>query len=165
MRFMPTESEVKMLRQYERERRPMDGVTDEDRFMMLFSKIERLPQRMTIMAFMGNFSDSLQMLTPVSWKEKGGIISTLLILISTKINLKCIYTFVCLLLLFSLQQLHAIIAASVSIKSSQKLKKILEVSQYNCNVTVSCRFKALFVINYMISLISDHFGPWELHEQ
>ncbi len=70
MRFMPTESEVKMLRQYERERRPMDGVTDEDRFMMLFSKIERLPQRMTIMAFMGNFSDSLQMLTPVSWKEK-----------------------------------------------------------------------------------------------
>lgn len=70
MRFMPTESEVKMLRQYERERRPMDGVTDEDRFMMLFSKIERLPQRMTIMAFMGNFNDSLQMLTPVRWKEK-----------------------------------------------------------------------------------------------
>ncbi len=53
MRFMPTESEVKMLRQYERERRPMDGVTDEDRFMMLFSKIERLPQRMTIMALHG----------------------------------------------------------------------------------------------------------------
>uniref|UniRef100_A0A9J8CZD0 Formin-like 2b n=2 Tax=Cyprinus carpio TaxID=7962 RepID=A0A9J8CZD0_CYPCA len=88
MRFMPTESEVKVLRQYERERRPMDGVTDEDRFMMLFSKIERLPQRMTIMAFMGNFSDSVQMLTP---------------------------------------QLHAMIAASVSIKSSQKLKKILEI--------------------------------------
>lgn len=88
MRFMPTESEVKVLRQYERERRPMDGLTDEDRFMMLFSKIERLPQRMTIMAFMGNFTDSLQMLTP---------------------------------------QLHAIIAASVSIKSSQKLKKILEI--------------------------------------
>ncbi|KAA0713216.1 Formin-like protein 3 [Triplophysa tibetana] len=88
MRFMPTESEVKVLRQYERERRPMDGLTVEDRFMMIFSKIERLPQRMTIMAFMGNFSDSMLMLTP---------------------------------------QLHAIIAASVSIKSSQKLKKILEI--------------------------------------
>lgn len=62
---MPTESEVKMLRQYERERRPLAELTDEDRFMMMFSKIERLPQRMTIMAFMGNFSDSLQMLTPV----------------------------------------------------------------------------------------------------
>lgn len=65
MRFMPTEAEVKMLRQYERERRPLAELTDEDRFMMMFSKIERLPQRMTIMAFMGNFSDSLQMLTPV----------------------------------------------------------------------------------------------------
>lgn len=65
MRFMPTEAEVKTLRQYERERRPLSDLTDEDRFMMMFSKIERLPQRMTIMAFMGNFSDSLQMLTPV----------------------------------------------------------------------------------------------------
>ncbi|KAJ4918914.1 hypothetical protein JOQ06_003373 [Pogonophryne albipinna] len=43
---------------------------------------------MTILTFMGNFSENLQMLTP---------------------------------------QLHAIIAASVSIKSSQKLKKILEI--------------------------------------
>lgn len=65
MRFLPTEAEVKTLRQYERERRPLVELTDEDRFMMMFSKIERLPQRMTIMAFMGNFSDSLQMLTPV----------------------------------------------------------------------------------------------------
>lgn len=65
MRFMPTETEVKTLRQYERERRPLAELTDEDRFMMMFSKIERLPQRMTIMAFMGNYSDSLQMLTPV----------------------------------------------------------------------------------------------------
>ncbi|RVE55365.1 hypothetical protein OJAV_G00237080 [Oryzias javanicus] len=52
--------------------------------MMQFSRIERLSQRMTIMTFMGNFADNVQMLTP---------------------------------------QLHAIIAASVSIKSSQKLKK------------------------------------------
>lgn len=65
MRFLPTEAEVKTLRQYERERRPVVELTDEDRFMMMFSKIERLPQRMTIMAFMGNFTDSLQMLTPV----------------------------------------------------------------------------------------------------
>lgn len=73
MRFMPTESEVKVLRQYERERRPLAELTDEDRFMMLFSKIERLPQRMTIMAFMGNFSDSAQMLTPVRtvWSDQG----------------------------------------------------------------------------------------------
>ncbi|XP_032759179.1 formin-like protein 2 isoform X1 [Rattus rattus] len=88
MRFLPTENEVKVLRLYERERKPLENLSDEDRFMMQFSKIERLMQKMTIMAFIGNFTESIQMLTP---------------------------------------QLHAIIAASVSIKSSQKLKKILEI--------------------------------------
>ncbi|KAJ8392687.1 hypothetical protein AAFF_G00073610 [Aldrovandia affinis] len=88
MRFLPTENEVKVMRQYERERKPLESLTDEDRFMMQFSKIERLMQKMTIMAFVGNFAESVVMLTP---------------------------------------QLHAIIAASVSIKSSQKLKKILEI--------------------------------------
>ncbi|XP_075897750.1 formin-like protein 2 [Nelusetta ayraudi] len=88
MRFLPTEAEMKMLRQYERDRKPLEKLSDEDRFMMQFSRIERLNQRMNIMTFMGNFSDNVQMLTP---------------------------------------QLHAMIAASVSIKSSQKLKKILEI--------------------------------------
>ncbi|KFO90360.1 Formin-like 3, partial [Buceros rhinoceros silvestris] len=88
MRSLPTENEVKVLRLYERERKPIENLSDEDRFMMQFSKIERLMQKMTIMAFIGNFAESIQMLTP---------------------------------------QLHAIIAASVSIKSSQKLKKILEI--------------------------------------
>ncbi|KAK2857271.1 hypothetical protein Q5P01_006006 [Channa striata] len=88
MRFLPTEAEVKLLRQYERDRKPLEALSDEDRFMMQFSRIERLSQRMSIMTFMGNFSDNMQMLTP---------------------------------------QLHAIIAASVSIKSSLKLKKILEI--------------------------------------
>uniref|UniRef100_A0A673CUT5 Formin-like 2a n=1 Tax=Sphaeramia orbicularis TaxID=375764 RepID=A0A673CUT5_9TELE len=88
MRFQPTENEIKVLRQFEKERKPLESLTDEDRFMMQFSKIERLMQKMTIMAFIGNFSESIQMLTP---------------------------------------QLHAVIAASVSIKSSQKLKKILEI--------------------------------------
>uniref|UniRef100_A0A6Q2X400 Formin-like 2b n=1 Tax=Esox lucius TaxID=8010 RepID=A0A6Q2X400_ESOLU len=88
MRFIPTEGEVKMLRQYERDRKPVEALSDEDRFMLQFSRIERLTQRMSIITFMGNFQDNIQMLTP---------------------------------------QLHAIIAASVSIKSSQKLKKILEI--------------------------------------
>ncbi|KAG8000707.1 Formin-like protein 3, partial [Nibea albiflora] len=88
MRFQPTENEIKVLRQFEKERKPLESLTDEDRFMMQFSKIERLMQKMTIMAFIGNFTESVQMLTP---------------------------------------QLHAVIAASVSIKSSQKLKKILEI--------------------------------------
>lgn len=88
MRFLPTEAEVKLLRQYERERQPLEELAAEDRFMLLFSKVERLTQRMAGMAFLGNFQDNLQMLTP---------------------------------------QLNAIIAASASVKSSQKLKQMLEV--------------------------------------
>ncbi|XP_065515620.1 formin-like protein 3 isoform X6 [Lathamus discolor] len=88
MRFLPTEAEAKALRQYERERKPLEELADEDRFMLHFSKVERLPQRMAIMAFLGNFADNLQMLTP---------------------------------------QLNAIIAASASVKSSQKLKHMLEI--------------------------------------
>uniref|UniRef100_A0A8V1A2Z0 Formin-like protein 3 n=1 Tax=Gallus gallus TaxID=9031 RepID=A0A8V1A2Z0_CHICK len=87
MRFVPTEAEVKALRQYERERKPLEELSAEDRFMLHFSKVERLPQRMAIMAFLGNFADNLQMLT----------------------------------------KLNAIIAASASVKSSQKLKQMLEI--------------------------------------
>lgn len=65
MRFQPTENEIKTLRQFEKERKPVESLTDEDRFMMQFSKIERLMQKMTIMAFIGNFVESVQMLTPV----------------------------------------------------------------------------------------------------
>ncbi|NXI45828.1 FMNL3 protein, partial [Galbula dea] len=64
VRFLPTEAEVKALRQYERERKPLEELADEDRFMLQFSKVERLPQRMAIMTFLGNFSENLQMLTP-----------------------------------------------------------------------------------------------------
>ncbi|XP_017401261.1 formin-like protein 3 isoform X4 [Cebus imitator] len=65
MRFLPTEAEVKLLRQYERERQPLEELAAEDRFMLLFSKVERLTQRMAGMAFLGNFQDNLQMLTPI----------------------------------------------------------------------------------------------------
>lgn len=70
MRFQPTENEIKILRQFEKERKPLESLTDEDRFMMQFSKIERLMQKMTIMAFIGNFCESIQMLTPVSLATK-----------------------------------------------------------------------------------------------
>ncbi|MFT7801070.1 formin-like protein 3 isoform X1 [Arapaima gigas] len=88
MRFLPTEAENKLLRQYERDWRPLEQLSEEDRFMLHFSKIERLTQRMTIMAFVGNFADNVNMLTP---------------------------------------QLNAIIAASASVKSSSKLKRMLEI--------------------------------------
>uniref|UniRef100_A0A8C8EKH4 Formin-like 1a n=1 Tax=Oncorhynchus tshawytscha TaxID=74940 RepID=A0A8C8EKH4_ONCTS len=87
-RFIPSEYEVKLIQNYERDGRPLDELPEEDRFMVRFGKIPRLPQRISTLTFMGNFPESIQLIQP---------------------------------------QLNAIIAASMSIKSSSKLKKILEI--------------------------------------
>ncbi|XP_061087308.1 formin-like protein 1 isoform X2 [Conger conger] len=87
-RFIPSEYELKLIQNYERDGRPLDELSEEDRFMMRFGKIPRLTQRISTLTFMGNFPDSVQLLQP---------------------------------------QLNSIIAASMSIKSSSKLKKILEI--------------------------------------
>uniref|UniRef100_A0A3B4AMM7 Uncharacterized protein n=1 Tax=Periophthalmus magnuspinnatus TaxID=409849 RepID=A0A3B4AMM7_9GOBI len=87
-RFIPTEYEMKLIHNYECEGRPLDELSEEDRFMVRFGKIPRLAQRISTLTFMGNFTDSVQLIQP---------------------------------------QIDAIIAASMSIKSSAKLKKILEI--------------------------------------
>lgn len=87
-RFIPTEYEMKLIHNYECEGRPLDELSEEDRFMVRFSKIPRLAQRISTLTFMGNFTDSVQLIQP---------------------------------------QLDAIIAASMSIKSSTKLKRLLEI--------------------------------------
>ncbi|KAM4524350.1 formin-like protein 1 isoform 2-T2 [Odontesthes bonariensis] len=87
-RFIPSEYEMKLIQNYEAEGRPLDELSEEDRFMVRFSRIPRLSQRISTLTFMGNFPESVQLVQP---------------------------------------QLNAIIAASMSIKSSSKLKKILEI--------------------------------------
>lgn len=87
-RFIPTEYEMRLIGSYEGEGRPLDELSEEDRFMVRFSKIPRLPQHISTLTFMGNFPDSVQLMQP---------------------------------------QLDAVIAASMSVKSSSKLKKILEI--------------------------------------
>uniref|UniRef100_A0A7M4DUV3 Formin like 1 n=1 Tax=Crocodylus porosus TaxID=8502 RepID=A0A7M4DUV3_CROPO len=87
-RFLPTEYELLQIRKYEKEQRPLDELSDEDQFMIRFSKLPRLAERMNIMTFLGNFNDTAQRLMP---------------------------------------QLHSIIAGSMSIKSSTKLRNILEI--------------------------------------
>ncbi|XP_028931953.1 formin-like protein 1 [Ornithorhynchus anatinus] len=87
-RFLPTEYELTLIQRYERDQRPVDQLSDEDRFMLRFSRIPRLADRMATLAFLGNFADTSQLLMP---------------------------------------QLNAIIAASMSVKSSDKLRNILEI--------------------------------------
>ncbi|KAK9534683.1 hypothetical protein VZT92_007113 [Zoarces viviparus] len=86
--FIPSDYEMKLLLNYEKDGRPLEELTDEDQFILRFGKIPRLKQRINTFTFMGNFPDMVKRLQP---------------------------------------QLNSIIAASMSIKSSTKLKKILEI--------------------------------------
>ncbi|PWA17710.1 hypothetical protein CCH79_00008242 [Gambusia affinis] len=86
--FIPSDFEMKLLVNYEKEGRPLEELTKEDQFILRFGKIARLNQRINTLTFMGNFPESVKRLQP---------------------------------------QLNSIIAASMSIKSSDKLKKILEI--------------------------------------
>ncbi|XP_048756129.2 formin-like protein isoform X3 [Ostrea edulis] len=86
--ILPNDAEVKAYKQYEKERRPLDRLSDEDRFMLQLSKIERLSQKLHIMSFIGNFNENVHHLAP---------------------------------------QVNAIIAASMSLRSSTKVRKMLEI--------------------------------------
>ncbi|KFO11397.1 Formin-like 1, partial [Balearica regulorum gibbericeps] len=88
LRFLPTEYERTLIGKFEREQQSLEELSDEDQFMIRFSKIPRLVERMNVMIFLGNFNDTAQLLMP---------------------------------------QLNAIIAASMSLKSSSKLRNILEI--------------------------------------
>ncbi|XP_065820360.1 formin-like protein 1 [Labrus bergylta] len=86
--FIPSDFEMKLLLNYEKDGRPLEELTDEDQFILRFGKIPRLKQRINTLIFMGNFPETVKRLQP---------------------------------------QLNSIIAASMSVKSSAKLKKILEI--------------------------------------
>ncbi|NXX50783.1 FMNL1 protein, partial [Tricholaema leucomelas] len=88
LRFLPTEYERTLLGKFEREQQAAAELSEEDQFMMRFSKIPRLAERMNVLIFLGSFTDTAQLLMP---------------------------------------QLNAIIAASMSLKSSSKLRNILEI--------------------------------------
>ncbi|XP_060758045.1 formin-like protein 1 [Neoarius graeffei] len=87
-RFIPSDYEMKLLQNYVKEGRPLEALSDEDRFILSFGKIPRLAQRISTLTFMGNFPETVKRLQP---------------------------------------QLDSIISASMSLKSSNKLKKILEL--------------------------------------
>ncbi|XP_038044953.1 formin-like protein 3 [Patiria miniata] len=87
-RFLPNDGEVKVFKQYEKDKKPIEQLTEEDRLMISLSKVERLSDRLAIMSFMGNFDDTIKAIKP---------------------------------------QLNAITSASLTIKTSARLKKILEI--------------------------------------
>lgn len=116
LRFLPTEYERTLIGKFERDQQPPEELSEEDQFMIRFSKIPRLAERMNVMIFLGSFGDTAQLLMPVCAGTGGA---------GLRGGGSCGNTHT----LPSLpQQLNAIIAASMSLKSSSKLRHILEVS-------------------------------------
>lgn len=67
--FIPSDFELKLLVNYEKDGRPLEDLADEDRFLLRFGKIPRLNQRINTLTFMGNFPDSVKRLQPVGFPE------------------------------------------------------------------------------------------------
>ncbi|KAH9632920.1 hypothetical protein HF086_002742 [Spodoptera exigua] len=87
-RMVPTEAEQKAYKEYVAEKKPINQLTEEDKFLMQLAKVERISAKLSIMSYMGNFFDNIHLITP---------------------------------------QIHAIISGSSSVKSSTKLRNVLEI--------------------------------------
>lgn len=80
--------QIKAYREYIIEKKNVNLLTEEDKFLMQLGKVERISTKLSIMNYIGNFFDNLHLITP---------------------------------------QIHAVISASSSVKSSKKLRAVLEI--------------------------------------
>lgn len=64
-KMIPTEQEIKAYKEYIGDRKDPNLLTEEDKFMMQLTKVERIAAKLAIMNYMGNFFDSLHLINPV----------------------------------------------------------------------------------------------------
>jgi formic-like protein len=65
-KMIPTEQEVKLYKDFVIEKKNINLLTEEDKFMLNLTKVERIASKLSIMNYMGNFFDSLHLISPVS---------------------------------------------------------------------------------------------------
>lgn len=65
-KMIPTEQEVKLFKDFVIEKKNVALLTEEDKFILSLTKVERLASKLSIMNYMGNFFDSLHLISPVS---------------------------------------------------------------------------------------------------
>ncbi|XP_034249251.1 formin-like protein [Thrips palmi] len=63
-RMCPTEQESKAYREYILEKKDINLLTEEDKFLLQLSRVERLNTKLTIMCYIGNFFDNVHLITP-----------------------------------------------------------------------------------------------------
>lgn len=64
-KMIPTEQESKAYKEYVVEKKNVNLLTEEDKFLLQLTKVERLSAKLSIMNYMGNFYDNLHLITPV----------------------------------------------------------------------------------------------------
>lgn len=64
-RMVPSEQECKAYREYVSERKDVNLLTEEDKFLMQLAKVERMSAKLSIMSYIGNFFDNIHLIAPV----------------------------------------------------------------------------------------------------
>ncbi|XP_055372916.1 formin-like protein isoform X2 [Condylostylus longicornis] len=63
-KMVPTDVEIKAYKEYIGEKKDQNLLTDEDKFMLQLTRVERIQSKLQIMNYMGNFFDSLHLISP-----------------------------------------------------------------------------------------------------
>lgn len=63
-RMIPTEQETKAYREYVNEKKNINLLTEEDKFLLHLTKVERISAKLSIMNYIGNFYDNIHLVTP-----------------------------------------------------------------------------------------------------
>lgn len=69
-KMVPTEQELKLFKDYVIEKKNVNLLTEEDKFMLNLTKVERISSKLSIMNYMGNFFDSIHLISPVGCATK-----------------------------------------------------------------------------------------------
>lgn len=70
LKMVPTEQECKAYKEYAADKKDVNLLTEEDKFVMNLTKIERISSKLSIMSYIGNFSDSMNLICPVSFHSQ-----------------------------------------------------------------------------------------------
>lgn len=63
-RMVPTEQETKAYKEYIQEKKNVNMLTEEDKFLLQLTKVDRISQKLSIMSYIGNFFDNIHLIQP-----------------------------------------------------------------------------------------------------
>ena len=63
-RMVPTDQEVKSYREYVSEKKNVNLLTEEDKFLLQLTRVERISTKLAVMNYIGNFFENLHLISP-----------------------------------------------------------------------------------------------------